>query len=151
MKYAQIINSKVHGVFEYDPLPEFAPNIVMVLVDDVTPEPKAGWIYDGTDFSEPEPAPAPDYGKNISRLAFKLRFTADERKNIRAAAETNADLFDFMDLLAESTYINLTRPETIAGISQIELAGLLATGRGDEILNTPVTELEQWNIGNSLS
>ena len=151
MKYAQIINSKVHGVFEYDPLPEFAPNIVMVLVDDVTPEPKSGWGYDGAVFIEPEPAPAPDYGKNISRLAFKLRFTADERKNIRAAAETNADLFDFMDLLAESTYINLTRPETIAGISQIELAGLIATGRGDEILNTPVTELEQWNIGNSLS
>ena len=56
MKYAQIINGKVHGVFEYNPLPDFAPNIVMVLVDGLPFEPKAGWFYDGQDFSEPEPA-----------------------------------------------------------------------------------------------
>ena len=55
MKYAQINNGKVHGVFDYDPLPEFAPNIVMVPVDGLPFEPKAGWLYDGEDFSEPEP------------------------------------------------------------------------------------------------
>jgi len=151
MKYAQIINGKVHGVFEYDPLPEFATDIVMVLVDDVTPEPKAGWLYDGTDFSEPEPEPAPNYGTRISRLAFKLRMTADERKAIRVAAESNADLYDFMDLLSDSTYIDLTRAETIAGVGQLEAAGLLASGRGDEVLNTPVTQEEQWNVERSLS
>jgi len=151
MKYAQIIKGKVHGVFEYDPLPEFAPNIVMVLVDGVTPEPKAGWLYDGSVFIEPEPAPAPDYGSNISRLAFKLRMTADERKAIRVAAESNADLYDFMDLLSDSTYIDLTRAETIAGVGQLEAAGLIAPGRGDEVLNAPVTQEEQWNVERSLS
>jgi len=151
MKYAQIINGKVHGVFKYNPLPDFAPNIVMLLVDDVTPEPQAGWGYDGQYFIEPAPAPAPDYGKNISRLAFKLRLTADERKNIRAAAESNADLFDFMDLLSDSTYIDLTRAETIAGVGQLETAGLIASGRGDEVLNTPVTQEEQWNVERALS
>jgi len=59
MKYAQIIKGKVHGIFEYDPLPEFAPNIVMVLVDGVTPEPKAGWMYDGTGFTAPDPVVEP--------------------------------------------------------------------------------------------
>ena len=59
MKYAQINNGKVHGVFEYNPLPDFAPNIVMVSVDNVTPEPKAGWLYDGTDFTAPNPVVEP--------------------------------------------------------------------------------------------
>ena len=59
MKYAQINNGKVHGVFEYNPLPDFAPNIVMVLVDNVTPEPKAGWLYDGTGFTAPDPVVEP--------------------------------------------------------------------------------------------
>jgi len=151
MKYAQIINGKVHGVFDYDPLPDFAANIVMVLADNVTPEPQAGWFYDGQDFSEPEPAPAPNYGTRISRLAFKLRMTADERKAIRVAAESNADLYDFMDLLSDSTYIDLTRDVTIAGVGQLEAAGLLALGRGDEVLNTPVTQEEQWNVERALS
>jgi hypothetical protein len=77
--------------------------------------------------------------------------TANERKAIRSAAESNADLYDFMDLLSDSTYIDLTRAETIAGIGQLESAGLIASGRGDEILNTPVTEEEQWNVAGSLS
>jgi hypothetical protein len=117
----------------------------MVLVDDVTPEPRAGWLYDGTDFSEPAPPPAPDYGTKITRLAMKLRMTATERKTIRAAAETNADVYDFMDLLSDSTYIDLTRPETVQGIQTLEAAGLLGAGRADEILTTPVTEGEKYN------
>ena len=144
MKYAQINNGKVHGVFEYNPLPDFAPNIFMVLVDNVTPEPKAGWLYDGTGFTAPEPEPAPDYGTKISRLALKLRMTTDERKGIRTAAESNADIYDFMDLLSDSTYIDLTRPETVGGVNSLEAAGLIGTGRADEILNTPVTQKEQW-------
>jgi len=95
--------------------------------------------------------PDPNYGSRISRLAFKLRMTANERKAIRVASESNADLYDFMDLLSDSTYIDLTRPETIQGIQTLEAAGLLATGRADEILNTPVTEEEQWNVAGSLS
>jgi hypothetical protein len=145
MKYAQINNGKVHGVFDYDPLPEFAPNIVMVPVDGVTPEPKAGWWYDGQNFTAPAPPPAPDYGTKISRLALKLRMTADERKDIRAAAESNADVFDFMDLLSDSTYIDLTRAETVGGVNSLETAGLLGSGRADEILTDAVTKEEQWN------
>ena len=149
MKYAQINNGKVHGVFEYDPLPEFAPNIVMVSVQGVTPEPKAGWSYDGQDFTAPAPPPAPDYGTKISRVALKLRMTADERKDIRAAAESNADVYDFMDLLSDAAYINLVRPETIGGVNLLEAAGLLGEGRANEILNTPLTEDEVWSFTGS--
>ena len=145
MKYAQIVQGKVQGIFEYDPLPDFASNILMVSVQGVTPEPKAGWWYDGQNFSEPAPKPAPDYGTKISRLALKLRMTADERKDIRAAAESNADVFDFMDLLSDSTYIDLTRAETVGGVNSLETAGLLGSGRADEILTDAVTKEEQWN------
>jgi hypothetical protein len=145
MKYAQIVQGKVQGIFEYDPLPEFAPNIVMVPVDGVTPEPKSGWFYDGSTFSEPPAPKAPNYGTKITRLAMKLRMTATERKTIRAAAETNADVYDFMDLLSDSTYIDLTRPETVQGIQTLEAVELLGEGRADEILTTPVTEGEKYN------
>ena len=50
-----------------------------------------------------------------------------------------------MDLLSDSTYIDLTRAETIAGIGQLEAAGLIASGRADEILTDAVTKEEQWN------
>jgi hypothetical protein len=145
MKYAQINNGKVQGVFEYDPLPEFASNILMVSVEEIAPIPQPGWSYDGQDFTAPAPQAAPDYGTKISRLALKLRMTADERKNIRAAAESNADVYDLMDLLSDSTYIDLTRPETVQGIQTLEAAGLLGAGRADEILTTPVTEGEKYN------
>ena len=98
------------------------------------------WVFEAI----PAPA-APDYGTKISRLALKLRMTADERKAIRTAAESNADVYDFMDLLSEATYIDLTMLETVEGINTLELAGLLDEGRADEILNTPTTEGEVWN------
>lgn len=81
----------------------------------------------------------------ISRVALKLRMTATERKTIRAAAETNADVYDFMDLLSDSTYIDLTRPETVQGVQTLEAVELLGEGRADEILTTPVTEGEKYN------
>jgi hypothetical protein len=89
--------------------------------------------------------PDPNYGSRISRLAFKLRMTANERKAIRSAAESNADLYDFMDLLSDSTYIDLTRAETVGGVNSLETAGLLGPGRADEILTDAVTKEEQWN------
>jgi len=98
------------------------------------------WVFEAV-----PPVPVPDYGTKISRLALKLRMTADERKSIRTAAESNADVFDFMDLLSDSTYIDLTRAETVGGVNSLETAGLLGSGRADEILTDAVTKEEQWN------
>lgn len=54
-KYAQIIGQNVHGVFEYDPLPEFAPNIIMLQIPEDSPV-QAGWGYvDGEYIEPPEP------------------------------------------------------------------------------------------------
>lgn len=56
MRYAQVVGGVVHGIFEYDPLPEFAPNIVMVGLP-ADAHVQAGWLYDG-EFSPPPPEPA---------------------------------------------------------------------------------------------
>ena len=89
------------------------------------------------------PAPAlPDYGTKITRLALKLRMTALERKSIRLAAQSNDDVYDFMDLLSDSTYIDLERAETVQGVTLLEQASLLGEGRASTILGARVTQEE---------
>lgn len=56
MKYAQIRNSKVFGIFEYDLLPKFAPNIVMVECDDTV---KPGYAYVNSAFAVPKAVAGP--------------------------------------------------------------------------------------------
>jgi len=52
-KYAQIVNNKVHGIFEYNVLPEFDSSIVMVDITNLSTPPKIGDVYDGTSFTTP--------------------------------------------------------------------------------------------------
>lgn len=54
MKYVQIIDSKVHGKWEADALPEVASNITLVVIDGVSPEPDTQWTYTDGKFSPPE-------------------------------------------------------------------------------------------------
>lgn len=58
MRYAQIVAGRVHGVFEYDPLPEFAPEIVMIELPEGFPA-QPGWRYEGGEFIAPEPLSDP--------------------------------------------------------------------------------------------
>lgn len=46
MKFAQIVDGKVHYIFEADIPPNFASNIVLVDISEVTPSPLYGYIYD---------------------------------------------------------------------------------------------------------
>ncbi len=52
MRYAQIVNQLVHGIYEYDVLPEFAPNIIIIELPEVSPV-SAGWQYINGEFLEP--------------------------------------------------------------------------------------------------
>ncbi len=50
--YAQIVQGRVHGIFEYDPLPVFPSYIVMIeLPIDSPVEP--GWLYEDDTFMAP--------------------------------------------------------------------------------------------------
>lgn len=55
MRIAQILHNKAHWIFEAETMPEFAPNIVLVDITNVTPAPQEGWDYQNGTFSEPQP------------------------------------------------------------------------------------------------
>lgn len=81
----------------------------------------------------------------ITRLAFRSRLTNEEKVAIYTAAESSVQLKVFLDDLASATYVDLTRPDTIAGINFLETAGLVASGRAAEILDTTISDAERWN------
>lgn len=70
MKFAQIINGRVHWIFEDEEKPEFAPNIVLV---DITGKNdiEEGWLYNANTqtFIQPKPQQAPDPITNIDQVA----------------------------------------------------------------------------------
>ena len=63
MKYAQILNNKVHWIFVADKKPKFAPNIVLVDISDNI-EVQEGWDYNERtgEFTRPDikEVPTPD-------------------------------------------------------------------------------------------
>ena len=70
----------------------------------------------------------------ITKLAYLRRFTSQERVTIRAAAKAEPVLEDYMALLELSEEISLDDPDTIAAVTMLEMAGLIASGRAAEIL-----------------
>tara|TARA_R110000803_G_scaffold167537_2_gene230808 strand:+ start:275 stop:691 length:417 start_codon:yes stop_codon:yes gene_type:complete len=95
-----------------------------------------GWSYDGSVFTPPPPEPEPEPVPSpvISRLAFRNRFTFAEKQGIYTAAETSVDIRIFLDDIASAADIDLTDPQTIAGVQSLEDSGLITSGRGAEIL-----------------
>lgn len=147
MRFAQIVAGRVHGLFEYDVLPAFASNIVMVPVDGLDPEPQPGWLYDGVAFSAPDEAD-PDAARWITRLAFLSRFTDAEAVAIdlasMGATVEAATMRLYMSKVNAATYIDLDRADLRDGLLAVETAGILAAGRALEILDAPVQDIERY-------
>ncbi len=97
---------------------------------------------------------APVQDSKITRLAFRNRFTQTEKVAIEIAAldvpsatmqqRTLAAALraNQADVLA-STFIDLSRPDTRAGVQQLETFGLLAAGRAAVILDSPISDNER--------
>lgn len=84
----------------------------------------------------------------LTRLAFRNRFSMSEKAAMELAKLDNptspmaqrqaaAVLRAYMDDVAASTFVDLQRPDTRAGVQQLEAMGLLAAGRAAVILDTP--------------
>ena len=74
-------------------------------------------------------------GRTLTKLEYLRRFTDKERIAIRAAAEQNQVLADYLQLMELAQDINTGDPDTIAAVTMLEQAGLIALGREQEILN----------------
>lgn len=78
----------------------------------------------------------------LTRLAFRNRFTTNEKIALYTAAESNVHLKVYLDDVNAATYIDLTLPETIAGVQLLEAAGIIGSGRANEILTSPISDTE---------
>lgn len=74
-------------------------------------------------------------GRAMTKLEYLRRFTVEERVAIRAAAAQNAVLADYLQLMELATEINTGDTDTVAAVTMLEQAGLIAAGRAQEILN----------------
>lgn len=94
----------------------------------------------------------------ITRLAFRTRFTSTEKASMEFAALDNpaasmqarqgaAMLRAYMADVSASTFIDLSRLDTRAGVLQLEAMKLLASGRANEILNRVPTASEVYLAG----
>lgn len=90
--------------------------------------------YDHTEWT-PGATVATPINRTLTKLEYLRRFTVEERVAIRAAAEQNAVLADYLALMELAQEINTGDPDTIAAVQMLEQAGLIATGRAQEILN----------------
>lgn len=111
--------------------------------------------FDHVEFVEDAPAPAPTSAK-ITKLAFRQRFTQQEKATMEIAALDNpaapieqralsATLRANEKDVQAATYIDLMRADTRAGVMALEQYGMLATGRAAVILDTPPTEEERYD------
>ena len=104
----------------------------------------------------PEDTP-PAQPRHITKLAFRNRFTTQEKAALELAAVHNQNLAvdHASNLLAASlrasladqrdaTYIDLDRADTRAGVEGLEAAGLIGEGRAAEILDAAIEAAERY-------
>ena len=79
--------------------------------------------------------PAP---RLLTHEQFIQRFTPAEWEAMTAAARASTAMDAWMRRFTLATFVNLDDPATAAGVQALELAGILAAGRADEILTAPL-------------
>lgn len=112
-------------------------------VSAVYPEPQIGWTMVNGQLLSPSGTPTVD-SVRITKLALRNRFTFNEKLALRTAMASSVALQAWYDDFQVATFIDLKRPDAIAGITFLETAGLLAAGRASQILTTPPTEEEKY-------
>lgn len=98
-------------------------------------------------------ASTPEGTRRITVLAFRNRFTSNEKVSMEMASLDNPAAATNTRLLAASlratskdlevaTYVDLDRADTRNGVISLETYGILGVGRALEILDAPVQAIE---------
>jgi len=133
MKFAQILNNKVHWIGEYDKTPHFHSSVGQFInIDNKTLQPQEGWLYDSETkaFSEPSVVPS-ETVTTISNIDIWDRFTETEKENL--VSSTSKKVKRFLYELKIRSSLEVTKLRNV--IHQIETAGIIETGRADEIMD----------------
>lgn len=110
-------------------------------ITNVTPAPQIGWTLSGGVLSGPPPAS----NWEITRFAFRLRFTMEEMVGIYTMADNLPSGYPIkvlMDNLAEAMFVDLKDVSTIEGLGLLEEFGLITSDRATAILTTPPADGE---------
>lgn len=105
------------------------------------------YVHDGTSLSLPSDT-------RITRLAFRKRFAQPEKVMLELAAlddpaapmaqrQQAAAIRVYLADVAASTFVDLARADTRAGVQALEAVGLLAPGRALQILDAPLQAHER--------
>lgn len=127
--FAQIVNNKLHWKFSQETIPQFAPDIHIVEISGVEPEPQEGWEWNGSFFSPPVALSEADALTSAKQYALSLideqhgsiiqkllgKPTPEEKDTWRLKVEIAKKLIDDLSLTAESEAFL-----TSAGIVSVE-------------------------------
>lgn len=145
MDILMIKDGVVRSVSSVSSIEELQPYYPDMLLIERTGEEWEGWGYTNGEFTPPVGYLPPNPSK-ITQLAFLSRFTDAEAIAIDLNSQGNtisaAALRRETNKLNASTYIDLKRSDTIAGVHKLEQYGLIAPGRAEQILNTVPTSEE---------
>lgn len=150
MQYALIESGRVVNVIEADAA------FIEALPGTWAPAEGAGigWHYDGEAFTAPVPESPPAQDTRITRLAFRKRFTQQEKVALELAALDDpsatpaqraqaAAMRAYLKDVDAAQFIDLTDAHVKDGVQTLEAAGLLTPGRALEITTAPVQEDER--------
>ncbi len=90
----------------------------------------------------------------ITKLGFRNRFTLTEKTDIELAAiddpaadvatrRASATIRAMLKDLDSASFIDLSRPDTIAGVQLLETMGVLGAGRAAQVLSTDIADIER--------
>jgi hypothetical protein len=142
MKYAQIVSDRVHGVFEYATIPEFATNIVMIPLTHGSPI-EAGWLYDGEDFTAPELAVVVE-ARIITKLALAVRLGVTVEVALETAATNDAVVRVLLGRVSKASFVDLDDPMLEYGLRTFVDMGLMTSEQVTEVLGAAVLESERY-------
>ena len=148
MRIAQVSNFLVTALYNLTSIPpEFQESLgdIYHVLESFQQDVDIGWRYEGGDFLPPLDTSS-NFGRIITVLAYRSRFTPSERTAIQYASRANtlqgASIAAMLEDLMAAGYIHLDRPDTISGTQAMESAGLLGLGRAAAILSPPVYSAE---------